>query len=80
MIACRTKSGMKRLNIKIGNENIGKISEFCYLGSKITRGGQRNTNILSRIGQSKIVFVKIPQLLVSNIDPEIRNELLKTTD
>ena len=36
-IACRTKSGKKRLNIKIGNEKVGEISEFCYIGSKITR-------------------------------------------
>ena len=30
-IACRTKSGKKRLNFKIGNEKIMKISEFCIL-------------------------------------------------
>ena len=35
-IACRTKSGKKRLDVQIGNEKIEKISEFCYLESKMT--------------------------------------------
>ena len=30
VIACKTKSGKKRLNIKIGNEKIEEISDFCY--------------------------------------------------
>ena len=29
VIASRTKSGKKWLNIQIGNEKIGEISEFC---------------------------------------------------
>ena len=37
VIACRTKSGKKQLNIKIGNEKIGGISEFCYLHSEKNR-------------------------------------------
>ena len=38
----------------------------------------RNANICSRIGQGNIAFAKIPQLLVSNTDLEIRKKLLKT--
>ena len=38
MIAFRTKLRKEPLDIEIGNEKIGKISEFCYLGSKITKG------------------------------------------
>ena len=37
-----------------------------------------NADIHSRIGQAKKAFAKIPQLLVSNIDLEIRRKLLKT--
>ena len=78
VIACRIKSGKKRLNIQKGNEKIGESSEFCYLGSKITRGGRCNADIRSRIEQAKKAFAKILQLLVSNIDLEIRKKLLKT--
>ena len=59
-VACKTKSGKKRLNIKIDNEKIEEISEFFYLGSKITRGVRCNSDISSRIGQAKKVFAKIP--------------------
>ena len=69
--ACRTKSEEKWLKIRIGNEKIGGISEFCYLGSKITRYGHCNAHIRFRKGQAKIAFAKIPQLLVSNIFPEM---------
>ena len=51
VIACRTRSGKKRLNIKIGNGNIGEISEFCYLGSKIRRDGRCNADIRSNYGK-----------------------------
>ena len=70
--ACRTNSEKKGLNIKIGNERIREIDEFHYLGTKITRNGRCNTDIRSRIGQAKKALAKIPQLLVSNIDLEIR--------
>ena len=56
------------LNIKIGNEKIGKISEFRYLGSKIIRDGRCNADIRFRIVQAKITFAEVPQLLVSNIE------------
>ena len=36
MIACGTISGKKRLNFQTGNEKLGEISEFCYLGSERT--------------------------------------------
>ena len=67
-----------RFNIKIDNGKIGEISEFCCLGGKITRDGRCNANIRSKIGQAKKAFPKISQLLVSNIDLEIRKKLLKT--
>ena len=47
LIACRTKSGKKRLKIETGNEQIAEIDEFCYLGSKITRDGRCNADIRS---------------------------------
>ena len=51
-IAWRKKSGKKHLNIKIGNKNIGEISEFCYLGSKITKDDRCNADIRFRIEQA----------------------------
>ena len=78
VIACRTKSGKKRSNIQIGNEKLGEISEFCYLGNTITRDGHCNTDIRSQKGQAKIAFAEIPQLLISNIDLEIRKKLFIT--
>ena len=51
VITSSTNSGKKRLNIKIGNEKIREISEFCYLGSKIKRDNRFNPNIGFRIGQ-----------------------------
>ena len=77
VIVCSTKLGKKRLNIKIGNEKIEEISEFCYLGSQITRYGRCDADIRFRIGQAKKAFTKILRLLVSNKDLEIRMKLLK---
>ena len=71
-IACSTKSGNKRFNIKIGNGKIGKISELCYLGSKITRDGCCSADMRSRIGQAKKAFDKRTQLFLSNIDSQMR--------
>ena len=75
VIECLTKSGKKGLNNKIDNEMIEEISEFCYLGSNITRDGRRKADIRSRIGQNKKAFAKLPQSLGSNIEPEIRKKL-----
>ena len=66
------------MNIKIGNENLEEISEFCYLGSKITRDGRCNADIRSRVGQAKKTFAELTQLFVSNIDLELSKKLLKT--
>ena len=44
----------------------------------MTRDGHCNAEIRSRIGQVKNNFAKIPQLLVLNIDLEIKKKLLKT--
>ena len=78
VIACRIKSGKKRFNVQIDNQKIGEISDFCYLRSKITRDGTCNADIRSKIGQAKIAFAKIPQLLISKIDLEIRKKRFKT--
>ena len=60
VIACGTKSGKKRLNIKIGNTNIREIGEFCYLGSKITWDSRCNADIFSRINKANTAFLKKP--------------------
>ena len=75
VIASRTKPGKKRPNIKIGNEKIGVISEFFYLGSKITMDARCDAVIHSRKRQAKKASTKLPQLLVLNIDLDIRKKL-----
>ena len=64
------KMQYKRLRNKV-------ISEFCYLGSKIAKDGRCDADIRYGIGQAKIALVKILQLLVVNINLEIRKKLLK---
>ena len=63
LIACRTTAGTKRLNVQIGNGKIGEISEFCYLGSKITIYCRCNADIHFRVGQTTIAFAKISQII-----------------
>ena len=64
--------------VQTGNEKIGKIREFCYIGIKITRDGRCNADIRSKVGKAKLVFAKISQLLVSNVDLAVRKKLLIT--
>ena len=66
------------MKVRISNEKIGEISKNCYLGSKITWDNRCNADIRSRIGQAEEAFAKLSQLLVSNIDLEVRKKLLKT--
>ena len=66
VMACRTKSAKKRLNIKIDNGEIGESNEFCYLRRKIKKDSRCNADIRSRIGQAKKTFAKITKLLVSD--------------
>ena len=63
------------MNIETGNTKIGEISEFCYLGSEITRDGRYNIDIRSRMGQAEKAFAKFPELLDSNINLEIRKKI-----
>ena len=51
---------------------------ICCLRSKIIRVGRYNATIRSTIREAKKAFIKIPQLLVVNIDIEIRKKLFKT--
>ena len=44
------------MNVQIGNEKIGEIREFCYLGSKIRRDGRCNANICFGIGQAEKAY------------------------
>ena len=56
MIACRTQSEEKRLNIQIDNEKIADISAIWYLERKIARNDRCNADIRSKIGQAKNVL------------------------
>ena len=71
VIASRTTLGTKRLDVQIGNRKIGEISEFCYLGSKITIDCFCNAGIHFRVGQTTIEFAKILQI---SLEDEVTNE------
>ena len=44
------------INIMIGNEPVGEVSQFKYLGSIITQEGNCSMEIKSRIAQGKVAF------------------------
>lgn len=49
-----------KINVRISNQNIPEVEEFCYLGSKL--------DIKSRITQGKRDVMQKRSLVVSNID------------
>jgi len=65
------------MNVKIGGVQVDEISEFIYLGSKITRDGRSKVDIKSRLAQGRSAFYKKKSLLVSNIDLGIRKTFLQ---
>ena len=68
----------KDLDVKIGKEKIQEVSEFCYLGSKITKDGRSKKDIVCRIAQAKIAFYEKINLFRSKINLEIKKQFLKT--
>ena len=71
-----TKSGDAE-GIRLGNETLKVIDEFCYLASKITYDGRSSEDIKCRLAMARKAFVKKRNLLTSNIDLSVRKSFLK---
>ncbi|XP_068082188.1 uncharacterized protein [Anabrus simplex] len=71
----RTETG-DAVNIRLGNEVLKEVDEYCYLGSKITKDGRSKGDLNCRLAQARKSFLK--KLLTSNMDIGIINRFLKT--
>ncbi|XP_049787711.1 uncharacterized protein LOC126191016 [Schistocerca cancellata] len=63
--------------IRLGNETLKVVKEFCYLGSKITDDGRSREDIKCRLAMARKAFLKKRNLLTSNIDLGVRKSFLK---
>ena len=77
MKCCRSNSQIP-MNIKLANENLNEVNEFCYLGSKITNDGKSKEDIKSRLALARRAFVQKRTLFTSNIGLATRKTLLKS--
>lgn len=56
VLFCIKKKQTRHECIKISEENLEEVKEFCYLGSKISCVGRSQREIKSRISKAKIKF------------------------
>ena len=78
VMVCSRNEG-KSINIKLGDEMLEQVREFCYLGSKITEDGRSKREIISRIAQAKKSFQKKKTLLTSNnISTDVKKKFIQT--
>ena len=63
--------------IRLGNEAIKVVDEFCYLGSKVTSDGLSGEDIRCRMALGRKAFMKKRNLLTSNIDLSVRKSFLE---
>jgi len=61
VMACGRKISGK-MNMVLGNQILGQVEEFCYLGSKITKDKKCQKEIRRRIAQAKKAFYQKRQL------------------
>lgn len=67
------------VNIKLKNETIEQVQEFCYLGSLITQENNSKKEIRRRIALAKHAFEKKRTLLTNkNLSIRIRKKLIRT--
>ena len=76
MECSRIKSG-EAVGIKLGNEALKVMDEFCCLGSKITDDCRSREDIKCRLAIAKKSFLKKKSLLTSNIGLSARKSFLK---
>lgn len=78
-MVCKGRENRVNTRIKIGNEEVEEVANFCYLGSQITRDGRSRRDIKQRIAQGRVAFNKKKPLLCSGtINLAVRKRLLKT--
>jgi hypothetical protein len=67
------------ITIKLGHHKIAQVEEFFYLGSRITRDGRSEKDIVSRIDQMINVYHQMRSLLPpKNTSLEVRKHFIKT--
>ncbi|XP_049864315.1 uncharacterized protein LOC126365784 [Schistocerca gregaria] len=76
MECSRIKSGDAE-GIRLGNDTLKVIKEFCYLGSKIPDDGRSREDIKCRLAMARKAFLKKRNLLTSRIDLSVRKSFLK---
>jgi len=60
------KTVIETPKIRLRNEELQEVEEFCYLGSKITKVGRSTKETKCRIAQTKRAFCQKKKLLTSN--------------
>lgn len=61
----------KNLNIRIGEETIQVVEEFCYLGSIIAKDGRSKHDEIRRLARTKVAFYEKLNFFTSKIDIDI---------
>ena len=77
VMECSLRKSGDAEGIRLGNEAIKVVDEFCYLGSKITSDGRSSEDIKCRMAMGRKAFLKKRNLLTSNIDLSVRKCFLK---
>ena len=70
LVCCRKEE--KMTNIILGNQSLGEVKEFCYLGSRVTSDGRSKKEIVSRIAQAKKNL-----LTAENTSIEVRKQFIR---
>ncbi|XP_049828694.1 uncharacterized protein LOC126267466 [Schistocerca gregaria] len=76
MVCSRIKSGDAE-GIRLGNETLKVVKQFCYLGSKITDDDGSREDIKCRLAVARKAFLKKRNLLTSSLDLSVRKSFLK---
>ncbi|HCF9438094.1 TPA: hypothetical protein NI641_006407, partial [Pseudomonas aeruginosa] len=77
IMECGLRKSGDAEGIRLGNETMKVVDEFCYLGSKITCDGRSTEDIKCRMAMGRKAFLKKRNLLTSNINLSVRKSFLK---
>lgn len=78
VMVCGNQDPNEALNIQINEEELSQLSEFKYLGSKITADGRSKRDIMNRIQLAKIAFNGKRNLLTcKNAGLDVRKRFMK---
>jgi len=71
------KNNEIKCNINVEGTTLKQVNSFKYLGTVITSDGRCNTEVRSRIGQAKVAFQKLKNILCNkHLSMEIRKQVL----